>query len=171
MLYSMALNRLISAALIGAAVFVASGCESTTTSSSPRAMNNSANDQALTADQALNTDPSALRLDDIDGAMLLYYRDNQQMPPRLEDLGPYAQSVGITLNLVSPGNGMHYGYDANGMTALGATKLLVVYDPAPGTNGRRWCILMAPPHPGAALSAEVLDIPEFEFRSYLASER
>jgi len=166
MLSSMLRNALI----MVAAMALASGCQSSS-STPPRARSNASNNQALTEDQAFNTDPSAMRLDDIEGALLLYYRDNQTMPPHLSDLDPYAKAVGITLVPISPTNGQPYGYDPNGMTAVGATKLLVVYDPAPSPNGRRWCIVMEPPRPGAALSAEVLDLPEFVFRSYLAGAR
>jgi hypothetical protein len=120
-----------------------------------------------TPDQAVDTDPSAQRLDDILGALLLYFRANQGMPPALEDLRTVA-GFGSELNLISP-SGQPYGYVPAGLTIPGNNKRLVVYDPAENPNGRRWCILVSALSPGAALTAEVLEIPEAMFREYLAS--
>lgn len=123
----------------------------------------------VSADQAVYTDPSAIRLEDIDEAILLYYRVQGSMPPTLDDLRSLG-SIAADLNLVSP-SGQPYAYVPGGLSAPGSQKLLVVYDPADSANGRRWCILISPPHPGAPLSAEVLALPEIVFRTYLASEQ
>jgi hypothetical protein len=122
----------------------------------------------VSSDQAVYTDPSALRLEDIDGAILLFYHIEGSMPPKLEDLRSIG-SAGADLNFNSP-SGQPYGYVPGGLSVAGTQKLLVVYDPVETANGQRWCILISPPQPGAALSAEVMALPEIVFRAYLASE-
>jgi hypothetical protein len=147
---------------------VVCGCQSSAPPPQRPVNSPAAQNQSLTADQAVNSDVSAMRLDDINGALLLYYRTNQSMPTSLNDLLA-VPGFGADLNLVSP-SGQPYVYVPAGLTALGTPKLLIVYDPAETPQGKRWCILMARPQPGAALSAEVVDMPEVVFQSFLASE-
>jgi hypothetical protein len=126
-------------------------------------------DQNVTADQAVITDPSASQLEDIEEAILFYYRVNQSMPPTLDALRSLG-TFGAQLNFISP-SGQPYAYFPNGLSMSGSQKFLIACDPAETASGKRWCILISPPRPGAALSAEVIALPEIVFRTYLASEQ
>jgi hypothetical protein len=123
-------------------------------------------DATLNTNQAFLTDASAVRLDEIVGDLLLYFRANQGMPGQLEDLRTVA---GADLNLIAP-CGQPYGYVPQGLSVRNSNKLLVVYDPQESADGRRWCILVVQLRPGAPLTAEVLAISETLFRTYLASQ-
>jgi hypothetical protein len=118
-------------------------------------------------DDAIHSDPSAMRMDDIVEALLLYLKANGGMPARLEDLQTVPM-IGPSINAVSP-SGAPYAYVPQGLTAPNSNKRLVVYDPLESTNGKRWCILVSQSQAGGPLTAEVLHLPEIVFRAYLAS--
>ena len=122
----------------------------------------------LTPDQAVSTDASAARLHDISGAMLVYVALHRRLPPSLDALRPLADP-GTDLPVVAP-SGQPYLYTPVGLTAMGATKRIIVADPTPSPTGTRACILVPPPGAaGAALSMEVVTIPEATFRAYSPS--
>jgi hypothetical protein len=45
-------------------------------------------------------------------------------------------------------------------------KCIIAYDPARTPNGNRWCLFMMLPKDGAALSVDVVTLPEPMFLSY-----
>jgi hypothetical protein len=160
--------------VLGAAMHLA-GCQSSTAPSPPPSgagvtqlpvAGQSAPDVTKNTNQVFLTDASAVRLDEIVGDLLLYFRANQGMPGQLDDLRTVA---GSDLNLIAP-CGQPYGYVPQGLSVRNSNKLLVVYDPQESADGRRWCILAVQLQPGAPLTAEVLAIPEALFRTYLASQ-
>ncbi len=117
----------------------------------------------ISSDDAVMTDPSAARLHEIAGNILLYLAVNSQMPKSLQDLKTVADE---DLNLICPQTNSPYVYVPEGLHAPGKTKAVVVYEPAARPNGTRWCILMAEPRPGAAPAMEVLQMSDALFLGY-----
>ncbi|HEX4053963.1 MAG TPA: hypothetical protein VHX86_06835 [Tepidisphaeraceae bacterium] len=116
-------------------------------------------------DEIVETDPAAMRLQDIGGYLLLYYRDHQAMPPHLDDLR--AIPGGADLDFTSPSTGQPFVYYPVGMWAPGqAEKCIVAYDPARTAGGKRWCLFMTLPKAGAALSVDVVALPDQMFLNY-----
>jgi hypothetical protein len=128
-------------------------------------------DQNVSSDVALATDPSALRLNDIGGALLLYYATNKQLPDQLEDLNASGYSEG-PLKFTSPVSGKPYVYVPAGLSLEGQRKRIIAYDPTLTHDGRRFCLVMAlESRPNAAQSVEILSLPEKVFEMYhLAGE-
>jgi hypothetical protein len=114
-------------------------------------------------DTVLEADPSFVRLNEIGGAIMLYWSINKQMPPQLVD----AQTADPdeVLNFNSIPSGEPYAYVPAGLSAGGA-KRIIVCDPEPGRDGKRWCLLMPQPAVGMALSVETVQIPEAIFERY-----
>jgi hypothetical protein len=112
-------------------------------------------------DAILSTDPAASRLQDIGGFLLLYYRDHKLMPATLDDLAN--MPGGDSLNLAAPRSGREFSYVPTGLWSDShPDKCIVAYDP--DLRGSvRWCLLMTAPTTGAALTVNVLAVPESIF--------
>ncbi|HEY8669150.1 MAG TPA: hypothetical protein VIL86_21045 [Tepidisphaeraceae bacterium] len=125
--------------------------------------------------QVVRDDPCATRLHDISGLLLMYYAYNKQLPKQLTDLRPLADAdtPPTPLRLECPVSKMAYVYVPAGLQAEGRSKRIIVHDPAPSHDGKRWCIFLTPPTAhgggGAAPSLEVLAIPEPLFQAYHTS--
>lgn len=116
-------------------------------------------------DEIVETDPAAMRLQDIGGYILLYYRDHQQMPPSLDELRTIPG--GGDLDFTSPSTGQPFVYYQTGMWAPDqGEKCIVAYDPARAASGKLWCLFMTLPKAGAALSVDVVALPEQIFLNY-----
>jgi hypothetical protein len=123
----------------------------------------------LSPDEAVDSDPSAIRLHDIAGALLQYYALNKRLPDRLEDAAALADTD-QPLQLTSPASGKPYGYVPQGLVLEGRKKRIIVFDPAPH-QGQRWCVFIADQtRPGGAQSVEVLPVPEGVFGLYRPAE-
>jgi len=122
--------------------------------------------QTMSPETAVRSAPCAARLQNIGGTLLLYYATHQQMPTRLDDLKPLAD-MDEPLELSCPVSKKAYLYSPTGLAAVGKDKRIVVYDPEPSHEGRRWCLFMIPAKPGQALAVEVLEVPEGLFRTFL----
>jgi hypothetical protein len=121
--------------------------------------------QPVSPDSIIATDPSASRLQDIGGYILLYYRDHQQMPPSLDELRDLPG--GDNLNFNSGSIDRPFVYDGAGLWASdGGSKCIVAYDPVEQSDGKRWCLLMTIPKAGSALSVDVVALSESVFRNY-----
>jgi hypothetical protein len=116
------------------------------------------------------SDPCASRLQEISGQILFYYALNRKLPEKLDDLRPLADIDTVT-DYTCPVTGQPYVYAPQPLRSPGMTRLLVVYDAAPGKDGRRWCITIGEPKPGQPLATWVEQIPEPLFRSYAAADR
>jgi hypothetical protein len=159
--------------LLAMAAGLTAGCASTSSAPPPGQRGGvgalpvaGGNDSPETIDQAVLTDASAVRLDDIVEAILLYFSANKGMAPRLEELRTMPGEE--NLNLTAP-SGQEYYYAPQGLSSPAGNKLLIVYDPMESANGKRWCILASQLRQGAPLTAEVIALPEIVFRAYLAS--
>jgi hypothetical protein len=117
-----------------------------------------------TVEQALGSDPCSVRLQDIEGALMLAYAMNRQLPPQLQDL---RSGDGTPLMLTCPTSGRPYFYSPQGLFSAGRSLRIVVWDDAPVHNGYRWCIFMAPAKPGE-LAMDVKPIPESLFKTYVS---
>jgi hypothetical protein len=121
------------------------------------------NDEPVSADQAVGTDPCEMRLQNIEAALLLYFSINRTLPPRLGDL--VALSSG-DLPLSCPVSHQDYLYIKDGLPIPGSPRRVIVCDATPAHLGKRWCIVLAPPIPGGAMELETQELPESVFRDY-----
>jgi hypothetical protein len=114
-------------------------------------------------DEAVLTDPSALRLGKILEAIFSYFAINKGMPATLDDL----KAVDSELITIAP-SGQPYEYYPQGLPLPNSAdkKLLVVADPVETRDGRRYCILASLLKPGAPLTGEVMYIPEVTYAAY-----
>lgn len=119
----------------------------------------------VSVDEAVASDPCALRLHDISGALLMYYMLHREMPAKLDDLRS-VQDIDQNLQFTCPASGLPYGYSPQGLSAPGRKKLILVHDSTPSHRGIRWCILAPSVKPGEAVSLEVLPLTEPVFLSY-----
>jgi hypothetical protein len=115
----------------------------------------------------LATDPCAIRMQDVGGALALYYHENQGFPEKLEAIRPYANKWHLNIgNLTCPASGEPYVYYPSGLSAPFQVRRLVLFDKSPVHKGWRWGVVMAPPPQGMVvvtpevvrLSQEVLDL-------------
>jgi hypothetical protein len=116
-------------------------------------------------DAIVDSDPVAVRLQDIGGYILLYYREHQAMPPNFDELRKIPG--GEDLNFTSPSSGRPFAFAPAGIWVPNqGEKCIIAYDPARTPNGNRWCLFMMLPKNGAALSVDVVTLPEPMFLSY-----
>jgi hypothetical protein len=120
-------------------------------------------------DAIVSTDPTAARLQDIGGYVLLYYREHQQMPANLDELR--SMPGGQDLQFTSASTGKPLVYQSAGMwSPQRGDKCIILYDPDL-KHGARWCLFMTRPKAGAALSVDVTVIPEPIFLNYRPAEQ
>jgi hypothetical protein len=119
-----------------------------------------------TVDETLAADPCSTRLEDIEGAMLMYYALNKQLPLSLEALKPFA-NTGTELKLTCPESNLPYVYSRDGLVAAGTDRRIIVWDPTPAHHGMRWCIVMPYQKPGDPLVPEVVPIQEKAFQAFV----
>jgi hypothetical protein len=114
------------------------------------------------------TDPCAVRLDDITGALLMYYSQHHQLPTKLEDLRA-AGVADATLAFTCPISGLPYVYAPENLERLGPDRRPIVYDPAPSHDGHRWVVVAAPVRPGLPVNMWVVSLDEAAFRQLLGA--
>lgn len=122
--------------------------------------------QKLTPEQLAVVDPCAIQLQDISGAMLLYYRDHGDLPEQLDELKS-AALPGTELKFTCPVSGKPYVYVRNGLQSAGRNKRIILHDAEGSHDGNYWVVLMAPPKPGQAPFLETVLMPPNLFRTYL----
>jgi hypothetical protein len=124
----------------------------------------SPSNQPLTPDEIVSTDPTASRLQDIGGYVLLFYRENDHMPASLDELRTLPGGEDLQFNSASTGQA--FGYVAPGLwPPETGQKCIIVYD-STIANGKRWCLFMTLPRAGEALSVDVACIPDSAFQKY-----
>jgi hypothetical protein len=122
--------------------------------------------QTLTDAQRAATDPCALRMTDVEEAMINFYAINRRLPEQLDELKSYALS-GAQLNFTCPVSGRAYVYVPGGLQSAGRPKRILLHDATAAHEGKRWCILLAPLKPGQAAFMEVLPVDDKDFHTYL----
>lgn len=114
------------------------------------------------------TDPCAARLHDVAGALLLYYRVKQQMPPKLEDVRSLG-SIAQDLEFSCARNGAPFVYVPNGMASGGKEQRIIAFDPTPVGRPRfRWCLIASVSNSGALIT-DVVPLEEKVFNTYHAA--
>lgn len=109
-----------------------------------------------------NTDPCAMRLHDLCGALLLYsFEHNGALPARLEELS--ASPSGEPLAFACPVSHRPYVYAEDGIRILDSRKRVIVYDAAPSHAGVRWAVVIDEPQPDKPLVTDVRPFPESFF--------
>jgi hypothetical protein len=122
--------------------------------------------QNLTDAQRAATDPCALRMTDVEEAMMNYYATNRRLPEKLDELKSYAL-LGAQLNFTCPVSGRPYVYVPDGLQSAGRPKRILLHDATAAHEGKRWCIFLAPLKPGQAAFMEVLPVEDKDFHTYL----
>jgi hypothetical protein len=111
-----------------------------------------------------NTDPCAMRLHDLSGALLAYYLYNQKLPSRLEELTQVPGFEGGQVQLTCPVSNKSYVYNPVGVADANPTERVIIYDAEPSHLGMRWAIaIVEPQQEGQALVTKVLALPESNF--------
>lgn len=111
-----------------------------------------------------NTDPCAMRLHDICGALFMYYAIHHDLPAKVEDLAEVPGFENVR-DFTCPASGRAYIYNPIGVVSTGgASARLIIYDPSPVHAEMRWAIsVIEPKDPNAALIAKVVALPESNF--------
>jgi hypothetical protein len=123
----------------------------------------------LTPTQLAAVNPSAVQLQNIEGLLLEYYLIHRTLPWQFGDLASLAD-IDDPLNTICPTSGQQYIYVRGGIPLPGQDKRIVVFEPTPSKDGKRWCILMSTPMPRQAMWMDVLQVPESAFKTYLAAQ-
>ncbi|MGC4034211.1 MAG: hypothetical protein QM754_21235 [Tepidisphaeraceae bacterium] len=107
-----------------------------------------------------NTDPSALKMHDIAGALFFYYAMNKHFPEKIEA----AFAVGdVPLDMNVPGGHGQYIYTPDGFLLQDRKSRIVVFEPAPLHDGYRLAITIADPEGNQPMLAKVIALPESFF--------
>jgi hypothetical protein len=117
-------------------------------------------DEPVSAEEAVGIDPCEEQLQNIEAALLLYYSLNRDLPQHLEDLVTLSSD---DLPLTCPVSHQEYLYFKAGLPIPNSTRRIIVCDPTPAHQGKRWSIAMAPITPDAALELEPQKLPESVF--------
>jgi hypothetical protein len=144
---------------VTALLLLAAGCQSGAPAARTERM------QEIEADRAVASDPVAIQMQNISGAMLMYIAGHQKLPAHLEDLRK-SPDVDTPLVFISPTTGKPYSYEPAGLVSEGKSKRIVLYESDAGRKQSRWCILMSDPAANAPLSVDVLLVPESVFKTY-----
>ena len=84
------------------------------------------------------------------------------MPAGLDDLRRMAgPDPGIVFEC--PVSKQTYGYQADGLSSAATQGRIVMWDPAPVHDGKRWAVVLEETKPGQPLIPRVISIPEAEF--------
>jgi len=110
-------------------------------------------------------DPSPMRLQDIGGAMLIYFFSHKQLPADVMELAA-VPDLGIDLDFTSPIDGRPYVYIPGGLVDSTASTRIVMYDQAILPNGGHWCLVVTHLKTGSALSTDVKALSAAQFKMY-----
>lgn len=115
-----------------------------------------------TSDMAIvaNDDPSAIKMHDLEGAILMYYALNKVLPPKIEDALPLAD---VPLDLNVPGTSQQYVYTREGIILQDQEARLILYEPAPLHQGYRLAIRVNDPKAFQPLVMHIIPVPESFF--------
>ena len=107
-----------------------------------------------------NNDPSAIKMHDIEGAILMYFAINKTLPEHIADALPLAD---VPLDLKVPGSEKEYVYTRDGIRLQDQEARYILYEPAPMHSGFRLAIKLNDPEPFKALVMQVIPVPESFF--------
>lgn len=107
------------------------------------------------------TDPCAMRLHDLAGALLLYHATYGMLPPSLAELREVPSLLGPLETFKCPASAMDYQYDPNGERKR--DRVLLLYDPAPAHEGKRRAVELIESKPNQPLVTKVIALPEEYF--------
>jgi hypothetical protein len=111
-----------------------------------------------------NTDPCAMRLHDLCGPLLMYYRLHQALPQRLAELKEMP-SFGADVELTCPVSKQPYVYNAFGLPSPDKSERVIIYDATPAHSGFRWAVsIIEPKDANAPLITKVIALPESQFQ-------
>src|ERR1700683_3942245 len=113
-------------------------------------------------DEILNTDPSAMRLQDIAGDFLLYMRIYGQMPSTLDQLRAVDSQIDPA-TFTSPAPAPPDVYVPTGIWLGGHSNDIVVFDPVQTARQMRWCLFLGPRRGNGSFSVDVVALPESVF--------
>lgn len=110
-----------------------------------------------------NTDPCAMRLHELSGALLLHYFNHFELPQDLAQLQPL-ESGKLLPPAVCPVTGAPYIYYPTGILLTEQQAYVVLYDSAPAHSRMRWAVTVHEPADGGeTLLTKVIVLPESFF--------
>jgi hypothetical protein len=107
-------------------------------------------------------DPCADRLHELCGPLLMHYALHRRMPATLDDLRAVA-GPDPTIAFECPVSRRTYVYNADGLQSPAVNGRIVLFDPIPAHDGKRWAVVLEETKPGQPLIPRVITIPEFDF--------
>jgi hypothetical protein len=114
------------------------------------------------------TEPSAARLHDLSGDLLLYYAIHRRLPDSLEALATVVDAD-RTPDFTSPASGRPLVYTPSSIAPPGDDRRLVLYDPTPTRNRSYWAVLMGQPRGTQPAATWVVELPEHALRNFAAA--
>jgi hypothetical protein len=108
-------------------------------------------------------EPCAARLQDISGALLLFFQEHNRLPDTLDELRPM-NAFGAPLQFVCPTNGQPYVYATAPVQGDPGARWILMYDATPLHDGHRWVILGRPPQGRQPVSMWVVSLDEKTFQ-------
>lgn len=120
-------------------------------------------------ENALHSDPCALRLQQIGGALLEYYAIHGRLPTRLEDLSTLTD-LEQPLSFSCPGTGKPLVYVPSGLVRLADPQPIVLFDPTVDRARLRWVIRLRRPTPREAGTTFVEHLPESVFQTFVPAQ-
>ena len=141
--------------MVLAAVLAAVGCTGT-------ARDNAAPPPDSGTAPITNTDPCAMRLHDLSGALLAYYMEYYQFPAKLSELAD-ASVLLPAPPAECPVSKRPYVYNPEGILLPERSSRVLVYDAAPSHSGMRWAITAEERADGGLPVTKVLALPESFF--------
>jgi len=110
-----------------------------------------------------NTDPCAMRMHDISGALLLYYQKHRRLPQSLAQLKEL-EFPGLE-EFTCPASKQPYVYLAAGISSPEAGSRIVLWDPTPAHDHHRWAVsIVMPETEQSPLVTKVIALPASGFR-------
>ena len=101
-----------------------------------------------------------MRLHDLCGPLLMYYRLHQALPQRLAELKEMP-SFGADVELTCPVSKQPYVYNAFGLPSPDKSERVIIYDATPAHSGFRWAVsIIEPKDANAPLITKVIALPE-----------
>ncbi|MFT3787649.1 MAG: hypothetical protein QM770_16025 [Tepidisphaeraceae bacterium] len=151
--------RLLGTVAAATLAFASVGCEATTNRTSVARPGGNPSGLQATGDSPLsNTDPCAMRLHDVCGALLLYYFTHNELPEKLSDLNAIPGEAPV--ELTCPVTKTPYIYTPNGIQIPERKSFIIIYDPSPAHAGMRWAVSIEQPVPGQPLVTKVVPLAE-----------
>jgi hypothetical protein len=113
--------------------------------------------------QRTMTDPCAMRLHDLAGALLLYHASHGSLPATLEELRNVPGAIAPLESFACPVSKAPYRYEPAGLSLRGRVARVILFDATAAHDGKRWAVEVPDSAPDEPLVTKVVSLPESAF--------